>query len=317
MKSLVSIIVPIYNIEQYLEQCIQSLINQTYTDIEIILVDDGATDRSGELCDVWAERDTRIKVMHKCNEGVAAARNTGIETASGEWIMFVDGDDYVADSFCEHALLLVQDSNADIGVFNYCFCWEDHTKDSEECVTGTKCSTEALSLLFARHVADYPVNKIYRKELFTEIRYPVGEVWEDLGTTYKLFAKARIINFSKEVLYYYRQRSGSITHTISKDTIYDIYGQYKKMYLFCQENYPQFADMVWDEVVTYALICFIKDYALARQRSTYQELGECLRKDRRVPTKLSHSKKIMLCIYRLSESLFFRICAVVYFLKGA
>lgn len=316
MQPLISVIVPIYNVEKYLEQCIKSLVNQTYSNLEIILVDDGSVDKSGEICDIWEKADSRIIVIHKRNGGLSDARNAGIEIASGDWFMFVDSDDYVMNVFCEHALQLVEESLSDIGVFNYKFCWEDNFNISEECISGLQENKEAMYQLLSGKTKNYAWNKIYKKELFKNVRYPVGKVWEDIGTTYKLFASAEKINFSLEVLYCYRQRSESISYAPPASALFDIYEQYKEQYLFCQDNFPDFMNIVWDNVIGYALICCIKNHSFVRDWNKYQDLKDCLRKNYKIPKKLSFSKKIMLVIFRISEGLFYKICAVTYSLKG-
>lgn len=316
MNSLISVIVPIYNVEQYLEKCIKSLINQTYSNIEIILVDDGSTDTSGKICDSWKKMDSRIIVIHKRNGGLSDARNAGIEAASGQWFMFVDSDDYVLETFCEHAVQLVKESYSDIGVFNYQFCWEDRVESSDENVDGLKENKEAMYNLLSGNTKNYAWNKIYKRELFNDVRYPVGKVWEDIGTTYKLFSSAKKVNFSQEVLYCYRQRSVSISYAPPANALFDIYEQYKEQYEFCRIYYPDFMDIVWDNVIGYALICCIKNYSMVREWTNYQSLKDCLRLNHKIPKELSFTKKVMLTIFRISEGLFYKICSVTYFLKS-
>ncbi|HBI61973.1 MAG TPA: glycosyltransferase family 2 protein [Lachnospiraceae bacterium] len=315
MKPLISIIIPVYNVEKYLGQCMKSVSDQTSSDLEIILVDDGSTDRSGEICDSWKKTDSRVTVIHKSNGGLSDARNVGIEAASGDWLMFIDSDDYVSDHFCEHALHLVEESHADIGVFDYQFCWEDHCERSKESITGILDNQEAMYQLLIGNTKNYAWNKIYKRDLFRNVRYPASRVWEDIGTTYKLFAAAEKVHFSSEVLYFYRQRSESISYDPPARALFDIYEEYQEQYLFCQTNYPDFIDIVWDNVIGYALICCIKNYSTVRKWDKYRDIKACLRKDRRVPGKMSFSKKIMLTIFRVSEGLFYKVCAMVYFLK--
>lgn len=115
---MISIIIPVYNVEQYLDKCLQSVINQTYQDIEIILVDDGSSDSSGILCDKWKEKDSRIKVIHKSNGGLSNARNVGIEQANGEYLMFIDSDDIVANDLCKVLFEMLKNNHADISICN-------------------------------------------------------------------------------------------------------------------------------------------------------------------------------------------------------
>lgn len=316
MYPLISVIVPIYNVEQYLEKCIKSLVNQTYNNIEIILVDDGSTDTSGKTCDLWKEKDSRIIVIHKRNGGLSDARNAGIKAASGQWFMFVDSDDYVLETFCEHAMQLVEESCSDIGVFNYQFYWEDKVERSDENVVGLKENKEAMYHLLSGNTKNYAWNKIYKGELFEDVRYPVGKVWEDIGTTYKLFSLAKKVNFSQEVLYCYRQRSQSISYAPPANALFDIYEQYKEQYEFCRVYYPDYMDIVWDNMIGYALICCIKNHSMVRDWKNYQDLKDCLRLNHKIPKGLSFTKKVMLVIFRIFPRLFYRICSVTYFLKG-
>ena len=210
----VSIIVPIYNVQQYLAKCIDSLLEQTLQEIEIILVDDGATDRSPEICDTYALKDQRIKAIHKTNGGLSDARNVGIEVAQGEYIAFLDSDDWVESNFYEYLYNLVKKEDADIAQCDYIKAYSEdvqinfryHIKETAH--TGV----EALGLLFGEEYVKTVVvwNKLYRRSLFEEIRFPKGKVHEDEFTTYKVIHKANKLVNSNLPMIYYRQREGSI-----------------------------------------------------------------------------------------------------------
>ena len=189
MTDLISIIVPVYNKEKYIKKCVDSLIKQSYSDIEIILVDDGSTDKSPEICDEYAERDSRIRVIHRENGGLSVARNTGIENANGKYLMFVDADDWVAVDFCEAALKSISENDADIAVFGICY-----VEEKEQNIQGSQLyknelldNSQALERLLTEEIRNYVCNKIFKASLFLEIRFVEGKLWEDLEIMYRLF----------------------------------------------------------------------------------------------------------------------------------
>lgn len=213
----ISVIVPVYNVREYVEICLNSIIRQTFKDIEIILIDDGSTDDSGYVCDQYATFDNRIKIIHKCNEGLSAARNEGILYSAAPYILFVDSDDWIEEDTCEKLYYAAIDNNADIVVFLY------YKIDSNGRITKIDTDlkegllSEEGALYFNTHVSCSAWVNLYKKELFNTIRFPNGKYYEDLGTTHKLIRVASRIFFFKENLYYYRaNRTGSITN--SKET---------------------------------------------------------------------------------------------------
>lgn len=227
-KSKISVIVPIYNVADFLDRCIESIIAQTYTNLEIILVDDGSPDRCPIMCDEWASKDERITVIHKKNGGLSDARNVGIEAATGDYLMFIDSDDYIALTMCECLLKVAQDANADIAVCNFWWMYPDHrelqlTRMSDGQVVDKAAILEAWMKC---GTVDFVVawNKLYRKELFftsEHIRYPVGRLHEDEFTTYKLLYAATRVVFVSEPLYFYVQRKGSIMACYNERNLFD------------------------------------------------------------------------------------------------
>lgn len=211
---IISVIVPVYNVEKYLSKCIDSIINQSLTDIEIILVNDGSTDGSGLICDKYALKDSRIKVLHKSNGGLSDARNKGIEVATGEYIGFIDSDDWISKNMFEKLYNISKINNADIVQSNYIESYnEDISIDkniNEE--ISIYSPMEMLEQLYTEKSIKTVVvwNKLYRRELFKDIRFPKGKIHEDEFTTYKLIHKSRTVADINLPLYYYRQREGSI-----------------------------------------------------------------------------------------------------------
>lgn len=219
-NELITIIVPIYKVEKYIKKCIESVLNQTYNNLEIILVDDGSTDNCGEICEKYAKNDNRIKVIHKENGGLSDARNTAIDVAKGKYIFLLDGDDSIVKRAIEHLYGLIQKYNADIAIGKVREVLEsdynDIEKKDEELYNNKDVkiykNKDALeTMLYNTEFTNMACNKLYKKELFSGIRYPVGKLYEDLGTTYKIISKAKNTVVTPEVTYHYLvHREGSI-----------------------------------------------------------------------------------------------------------
>ncbi|MGM9658371.1 MAG: glycosyltransferase family 2 protein [Eubacteriales bacterium] len=217
-EPLISIIVPVYNTEKYLSKCIESILAQTYTNFELILVDDGSPDRCPGICDEYAEKDIRIKVIHKENGGVSSARNCGLDIASGEYIGFVDSDDYIEPKMYEKMLHTITAFNVDL-----CFCRckaessagdfiSESPPDSEDRVFTRE---DMLDFLVHKRLAKYicPPNKLYRKKLFAHNRYKIGKINEDEAIIHHIFGASDGTVFTNDILYRYVVRNGSIIHS--------------------------------------------------------------------------------------------------------
>ncbi|MBU5487107.1 glycosyltransferase [Clostridium sp. MSJ-8] len=215
MEKLVSIIVPVYNVEAYLDKCVTSLVMQTYKNIEIILVDDGSTDSSSKICDKWSIRDSRIRVIHKENQGLSAARNDAIDIARGKLFAFVDSDDFVVEDMIATLIYYQNKFNADIVQGEFCkFIDGDEIPIIDKpikynIVTGI----EAIKNIYYKKPSVESIvvwNKLYNADLFKKIRFPIGKIHEDEFTTYKLFYLASKVIYINKVIYLYRQRNQSI-----------------------------------------------------------------------------------------------------------
>ena len=212
-KPLISVIVPVYNVEKYIKECLNSIIKQTYKKLQIILIDDGSTDNSGEICDSYQAKDDRINVIHKENGGLSDARNKGLEIAEGDYLAFVDSDDFIAEDYVEYLLRILEKYNADVSVcskqnFN---AGEVIKKKEEEAEVIVYTGIAAMeSLLYQKNIENSAWGKLYKASLFKDIFYPVGKLYEDLGTTYKVLYKAEKVIWSSEKKYFYRQRYDSI-----------------------------------------------------------------------------------------------------------
>lgn len=218
MEELISIIVPVYNLENYFEQCIDSILKQTYHNIEVIIVDDGSTDKSGQLCDAYAVKDKRIRIIHKDNGGLSDARNIAIPLAKGDYILFVDGDDYLDTDYVTYLYELKCKYSADIAICEFSFVSEDGVRinhplnDGSEKIFDQK--TSLFELLNTKLYSNSASGKLYRRDLLKDIHYPVGRLFEDIATTYKIFLKSHVIAFGARALYYYVQHNNTISTSI-------------------------------------------------------------------------------------------------------
>ena len=217
-KLLVSIIIPVYNVEKYLLACVNSVINQTYKCLEIILVDDGSTDSSGRICDECAKADSRIKVIHKVNGGLSDARNAGIDAATGDYLAFVDSDDIIHTRFIEMLYALANYLNADISSVEFKNFYDEETLDLEEILVGKTMilqSEEAIDKILYQNILDNSAcNKLYDRRLFDGLRFPIGKLYEDLAIFYKVYERAKKVVHRREAYYFYRLRRDSITDEI-------------------------------------------------------------------------------------------------------
>lgn len=215
MSNKVSVIIPVYKVEPYLNKCVDSVINQTYRNTEIILVDDGSPDRCGEICDDYAAKDCRIKVIHKQNGGLSDARNEGLKIATGEFISLLDSDDYWRPTYLEKSYRYLQDHNVDLVVFPLCSFSEDGAilKELNSGRVQKFTTEEALKMMFTNRFPWCAQGKLYKRELFDGIMYPVGLLMEDKATTYKIFERCNRILFVECADYMYLIRQGSIMHS--------------------------------------------------------------------------------------------------------
>ena len=211
-----SIIVPIYKVEKYLDECIQSILHQTFTDLELILVDDGSPDACPQMCDAAAEQDSRVRVIHQKNGGLSAARNTGIEAARGNWLGFVDSDDFVAPDMYEKLYHAAVNAGADCAMCSVQLIHEDgsrmDTPPQWKVYGGGYTGEDVLKTITWQDNVPYLVawNKLYRREVFRTLRYPVGRINEDVFVFAELFDTIKMVACVEQPLYFYRQRTGSI-----------------------------------------------------------------------------------------------------------
>lgn len=214
---MISVIVPIYCVEAYLARCIESICNQSYTELEIILVDDGSPDSCGSICDCYAQMDSRISVIHKENGGLSDARNTGLARAHGEWICFIDSDDFIAENMLEILYQRCLTDQSDMAVCDLVYV-DQYGKELSECNQDTVVDNEILTSEQALDkLCGYKYwywvmvqNKLYRRDLFSDILFPKGKQHEDEFVMYRLYSKCRYVSCVRGGFYYYTQRNDSI-----------------------------------------------------------------------------------------------------------
>ena len=215
MQPLISIVIPVYNAERYINKCIDSVLSQSYANWELLLIDDGSSDDSGRICDGYSKKDDRIRTFHKRNGGVGSARNVGIEQASGDFITFIDSDDWISSYYVEHLYEAVAKCDADIGIswFENVFEGKALQSKSEEALSNYECLTaeECLKkLLYQNGVEVCAWGKLYKTALIKDLRYPVGKLYEDIPVTYEAVKQSKKIAVIGNVDYYYFQRTDSI-----------------------------------------------------------------------------------------------------------
>lgn len=239
-KPIISIIVPIYDVEDYIDRCIESILNQTFKDFELILVDDGSPDNCPAICDKWAEKDSRVKVIHKPNGGLSDARNTGIDLVKTEWIMFIDSDDEIKSNALETLYNCALSNDCDIVCSSFCKIIDDKYVENN-CSNSVEIFENKKAMeWYAYSKCGYTAwNKLYKTILFDNVRYPKGMVFEDAATTYKVVDKAKRLCYIDQDLFCYRIREGSILHsTFSKKNLDEIKA-FEEYYSFIKSNYPE------------------------------------------------------------------------------
>ena len=258
MSPCLSVIVPVYNVEQYLPQCLESLLNQTLRDIEIILVNDGSTDQSEKICREYADSDNRIKLYTKPNGGLSDARNYGLERTSANIVGFVDSDDFIDLDMFRYLYELKQKTTSQIAVGGVKMVSNDgevyQTRAvPNECVCNRH---DAIAeVLYSKRVLNAVTNKIFDKDLFSDIRFPVGKVFEDAFVIYDLLQKTTSVAFTDQVYYYYRFNQQSISHKSFSIREFDRIEASLKKIDFVSKEYPDLLDLaeqylVYDCIMT-------------------------------------------------------------------
>lgn len=279
---LISVIVPVYRVEKYLERCVKSILSQTYKNLEVILVDDGSPDQCPAICDACAEKDARVKVIHQENKGLSGARNAGIDAASGEYLAFVDSDDYVSPHFIEELYQLLQDTGCAIGQCRFSYVKGDglvEEGDSAFCIYRGESLMEQLYGPEEKATCFVVAwNKLYRAELFKEtgIRYPEGRIHEDEATTYRLFHEAKKLVFLDRALYgYYTENGGSITSVFSAKRLQWLTAHEERIAFFKKNGYEKLLPAAYRKLCD---ACITFYFRCTEQVKDAEELKKELRK---------------------------------------
>lgn len=239
---MVSVIIPVYNVHQYLLQCVTSVCAQTYQNLEIILVDDGSTDDSGRICDTLAQRDNRIQVIHKLNGGLSDARNTGTVASSGEFVFYLDSDDYLEQDALSSLMKIQEENQGEVVVGNYYYTYSDH-EDIAQPDTGTILKytrKEAISLLMQGELQTFAWGKLIRADIAKRYMFPAGKLFEDHFWTHFVFQACETVVYTSKPVVHYRQRGDSISYTFNLQRL-DIVEGWRGRIVFLQQEYP---DMV-------------------------------------------------------------------------
>ncbi len=265
---LVTIIIPVYNVEDYLEKCVESVLNQTYKNIEIILVDDGATDSSGMVCEELKNRDNRIKVIHKANGGLADARNAAIDVMTGEYVTCIDSDDWVSEDYISYLLNLLLDNDCDISMVQLKKIYKDTDElDQIEEKVEIIGRVEAIECyLYQKKFTASAHCKMYKSSVLQGIRYPKGMYYEDMAVICQLLDMSDKVTVSNQQKYYYFQRETSIMGESFNESKMHRIKIAEEIYVFIAEKYPDLTDaakfrIFLAAVQTYREIPYRDEYA--------------------------------------------------------
>lgn len=250
----ISVIVPVYKVEPYLRQCVDSILGQTYQDLEILLVDDGSPDSCPAICDEYAQKDPRVQVIHKKNGGLSSARNAALEVCTGDYIGFVDSDDWIEPEMFETLLNGLTQAQADIAVCGRYEEFREHRLARGWPETLVMDREEALGELLRNDTLQNLVwDKLYRRELFEDLRFPEGKTFEDMAVMHWLFLRAQRVVCLPAVMYHYLQRSNSIVGDISLKNRMTHYQMARERYDALRGDWPQFADRMAAQCVASAV----------------------------------------------------------------
>lgn len=274
---MLSVVVPVYNVENYLERCLESIINQTYKDLEIILVNDGSTDSSQKICEKYVEKDFRVKLINKKNGGLSSARNLGLEISKGDYIAFIDSDDYIDFEMYEKMMRKLLEKNADLVMCDVKVEFPTHNKIIE-----TSDFLDVDIQLEKKHILKiYPTawNKIYKKEIFikNKIRFPEGLYYEDAEVNFKILTLINKITRVPNAYYHYVQRAGSITKSNSRFKMLDIYIIFENIKKFLIEEkkyevYKKIYDYVYTRS-TMVVLLYAFNFKDNKEKKKYIEFG--------------------------------------------
>lgn len=278
-RPLVSVIVPIYKVEPYLRRCIDSVLAQSYTNYELILVDDGSPDNCGIICDEYAEKHPQIKVIHQDNQGLSAARNNAVPKSKGEYITFIDSDDFVTKDYLQYLVSLVQKYDAQIsaGSFVYQYDNRELKQPKEETETAFFLPEEALEKMnYAKGVGLTAWGKLYKRSLIEANPYPVGKLFEDIATTYKIVGESTGVAYGNKQIYFWLQRSNSIMRSSFNAKQLDGIEAAKKQLDYVQDKYPKAVPAAKYRLTSKAVELTGTLFASGGDKKIFNELKTCM-----------------------------------------
>lgn len=236
----ISVIIPVYNVEDYLTESVDSILNQTYKNYEVILIDDGSTDKSPQICDTYSEKNDKVNVIHTDNRGLSAARNLGTEKAQGEYIFYLDSDDYIKNNVIERMVKFVEQYDVDIVCGNFMYAYPDKTviainEEKEYEVLDTYSAMEQL--IKGKKIQNFAWGKLIKKEIAQENKFPVGKLFEDMYWTHYIIDQAEKIVIDYQSFVYYRQRQNSISYSFNIRSLDQLDGMIERKE-FIEQKYP-------------------------------------------------------------------------------
>ena len=320
MDLLISIIVPVYNAEEYLDRCLNSIIHQTYKNLEIILINDGSTDKSLDICNRYKMMDSRVKVINQENQGVSCCRNKGINISSGKYIGFVDSDDVIDKDMYRILYDALIKYNCDIACCKYLKFNKDYKFNYSN---QTKCYNRLDSiklLLQEKEITNFLWDKLFKRELFNNISFKNGKIFEDLDIMYKLFDKIDRLVVNDSILYGYYQRNNSYVHSYSYDTLVNYIEVIDDRYNYLIDRY----DVIMEDInynIIYSIYIIFRIIVLARNKSwlddeyvneEYQRLLKIYNKK----YNIKGIKNILMIVLIKNKYYFYYIASLLYKIKG-
>lgn len=292
----ISVIVPVYNVENELERCVKSICSQTYRNLEIILVDDGSTDRSGKICDELAKEDERIKVIHQKNAGGAAARLTGYQKSSGGVIGFVDSDDYIKDSMYEMMINEMNNTNADIVFCDYTSITNNKKRNTYFAADNKLFNkNEALKYIANDEIKSFMWNKLYKKDILKADDFYIGRLMEDYLCMADIFRRCTVVAYFHNAFYNYVRRENSIMG--QKKNMFEYWNACNFRLEWYKNNYPRYAFLALNRVVRVALTCFENRNLSREQKGIIREFLKENIMNILKNTKLNIHKKLKVFYY--------------------
>lgn len=312
MKPLISVIVPVYNVEKYLEKCVDSIINQTYSNLEIILVNDGSPDNCPQICDEYAKKDKRIKVIHKKNGGQADARNKALDIMQGEWVVFIDSDDFVEKDFIETLYELCFKFDTKMSMINFrSFTDEREILDKKPQINEKESLITCEKMLYKMCVGDigFAVWKfLFHKDIFKNIRFPSGQIYEDIFIAFDVLNLSKKVAITNAIKYFYRVRIGSTVNSFNKKHLVGV-DSVKRFASFVAKEYPLLKDATSYAICTSMLAISIgilnsKESAFYDKLKEYSNFMRLNLKSVLKTDSSSKQSKILIIIFALSPAIF-------------